>query len=126
MNANRVRRSLASIVVVGSVAALPMLLGHRAGAQQGGVQGGVPGGAPGGRPGAPGPGGPGGFGGPGGPGGFGRGGGFGGGMTATMTASATRLFILQGRTLYAYDASSLRLVAQSQLPDPVNPAGRNQ
>lgn len=64
-----------------------------------------------------GPGGPGGFGGPGGPGGMPPMMMMGGGG-ATMTATATAVYILRGNHLYAYDARSLSLLKDVELPRP--------
>lgn len=75
----------------------------------------------------PGGGGPEGFGGPGGPGGFGGPGGPGGmppmmgGGGATMTATSTAVYILRGNHLYAYDARSLSLLKDVELPRPEGP-----
>jgi hypothetical protein len=79
---------------------------------------------PGGGEGFGGPGGgPGGFGGPGGgPQGFGGPGGMppmmGGGGGASMTATSTAVYILRGNHLFAYDARSLSLIKDVELPRP--------
>lgn len=85
-------------------------------------------GGPGGFGGGPGGGGRGGFGGgPGGPGGFGGPGGPGMGMMmgggASMTANATTVFVMRGNQLLAFDAGTLRLKAQTELPMPQPPGG---
>lgn len=102
-----------------------LALAYRALAQEQGRNGQRPGtaqafqggGGLGGQPGFP-PGGGGGFGG----GGFG-GGGFGPGMMpggggGTMTATSTNVYVLRGNTLYSFDARTLKLTAQANLPQP--------
>jgi hypothetical protein len=60
----------------------------------------------------------------GGPGGGGMGGGFPGMMGgSSMTANQTTVFVLRGNQLLAYDAASLRLKAQAELPMPAGGPG---
>lgn len=108
-----------------SIAAATLAVMHSAEAQGGqpgqrGPRGGFPQGGPQGQ--APGDDfGPvgGAFGGPGGPGGPGPQGMMPGGRPGpTMAANSTRVFVLRGNTLLAFDASSLRLVSQAELPRP--------
>ena len=42
-----------------------------------------------------------------------------GGGPAQMTATATNVYILRGNTLYSFDARTLKLIAQADLPMPV-------
>lgn len=72
--------------------------GGGGGAEFGGPGGGRPGGGPG-------------FGPP-----MGMGMGMGGG--ATMTANTTSVFVLRGNTLYAFDARTLKMTGQANLPQP--------
>lgn len=85
----------------------------------------------GGQPGQPGqPGFQGGFpGGPGGPGGFpGMPGMMGGGGGASMAATSTAVYVLRGNQLLAFDATTLKLKAQAEVPmprmGPMGPDGR--
>ena len=103
MRVNRSRFGLAGLLAAGCLAAVTIAMSTGALAQAG-------------RPEPPfQPGGPGGFG-PGGPGGFRPG--FPGGPMPQMVATTTRVYILRGRTLYAFDAGSLKLVAQTEVPEP--------
>ena len=124
------------VVACVSLAAATLAVVHDAAAQGGAAgqrapRGGFPQGGPQGQ--APGddfgPVGGGAFGGPGGPGGQGGPGGFGpqgmmpGRPGSMLAANSTRVFVLRGNTLLAFDANSLRLVSQTQLPQPTGPVG---
>src|SRR5687767_107413 len=98
MRVNRSRFGLAGLLAAGCLAAVTIAMSTGALAQAG-------------RPEPPFP--PGGFG-PAGPGGFRPG----GPPMPQMVATGSRVFVLRGRTLYAFDAGSLRLVAQADLPGP--------
>lgn len=86
----------------------------------------LPGGFEGGAGFQGGPGGPGGPDGPGGPGGFGGPPPMGmGGGPATVTATQSAVYVLRGNTLYAFNAQTLKPIAQVELPRPTGgPGGR--
>ncbi len=90
--------------------------------ERGQFPGGPEGGQFPGGPGGPGfPGAPGGFaGGPGGPGGpgFGPPMGMGPGGGRQLTATPNGVYVLRGNTLYAFDARTLKLTGQAELPRP--------
>lgn len=119
-------------IVVASVSLVAATLAvvHEASAQGGpggqGGQGGQfgPGGQGGPGFGGPGFGGPG-FGGPGGPGFPGMMPGMGMGPGTVLAANNSRLFVLRGNTVFAYDAATLKMVGHTDLPTPQGgPDGR--
>lgn len=123
MNLSRNHRIGVAVATL-SIAAATLAVMHGAEAQGGepgqrGPRGGFPQGAPQGQ-GDFGPvgGAFGGPGGPGGPGGFGPQGMMPGRPGPTLAANSTRVFVLRGDMLLAFDANSLRLVSQAQLPRP--------
>ena len=117
------RRFLPYAAVAAAVLAISTVLTHGAAAQQGqggfGGQGGGFGGPGGGFGGQGGgfPGQPGFPGGPGGPMMM-------GGGPSSVAANATQVFVVQGGTLYAFDAKTLKVTAQANLPQPQGQQGR--
>ncbi len=129
MTAGGVQRWAGFGLAATALAGVTLAISHQAGAQRAAPSAeprlaaqqpppGQPG--PGGVPGRPGPGG--GFGAGGGFGGFGGGAGFPGfrgfGGEGAITATSSAVYVLRGNRLYAFDARTLRLIAQAELPEP--------